>query len=132
MQLCYWNSLIGARMSRRFLSSTMIVALAMAFMLAWTGHAYSLAVPTQVVPQEAVVTNHGHDHGEATWSCSHCTDHYHAPLTPDHQHETPQLSSAAQLMPVFGPSMPLAWSGESVPHPPIFRIERPPRPAFAS
>jgi hypothetical protein len=29
----------------------MIVALAMAFMLAWTGHAYSLAVPTQVAAQ---------------------------------------------------------------------------------
>ena len=119
-------------MSRRFLSSAILVALAMAVMLAWTGHAYSLAVPTQVAAQEAVTTKHGHNHGDASLSCTHCTDHYHAPLTPDHQHETPQLSSATQLTPIFGPSMPLTWSGESVPHPPIFRIERPPRPAFAS
>ena len=119
-------------MSRRFLSSTMIVALAMAFMLAWTGHAYSLSVQPQVTAQEATALQHGHDHGEASWSCTHCDDHYHAPFTPDHQHETPQLSSAAQLTPIFGPPTPLAWSGDSVPHPPIFRIERPPRPAFAS
>lgn len=98
-------------MSRRFLSSAILVALAMAVMLAWTGHAYSLAVPTQVAAQEAGNMKHGHDHGEASWSCAHCTDHYHAPLTPDHQHETPQLSSAAQLTPIFG--RPCHWPGQA-------------------
>lgn len=132
MQRCCWIGVIGIWMSRHLLSSAMIVALAMAFMLAWAGHAYSLAVPTQVTELGVAVLKQGHNHGEASSSCTHCTDHYHAPLTPDHQHETPQLSSATQLMPIFGPSMPLAWSGDSVPHPPIFRIERPPRPVFAS
>ncbi|OWQ34168.1 hypothetical protein CC207_21635 [Pseudomonas sp. DrBHI1] len=117
-------------MSRRFLSSTLIVALAMAFMLAWTAHAYSLAVPPRASAQDAVALKHGHDNSEVSSGCSHCADHYHAPLTPDHQHETPQLSSAAQLIATFGPPVPLAWSGDPVPHPPIFRIERPPRPAF--
>lgn len=119
-------------MSRRLLSSTMIGALAMAFMLAWTGHAYSLSVPSQVAVEASSVNEHSHDHSEASWSCGHCADHYHSPLTPDHQHETPQLSHAAQLMPIFGPPTPLAWSGDSVPYPPIFRIERPPRPVFAA
>jgi hypothetical protein len=119
-------------MSRRFLSSSMIVALALAFMLAWTGHAYSLSVPIQASGQDAVASKHGHDHSDASASCGHCTDHYHSPLTPDHQHETPQLSSARHLTPIFGPSTSVAWSGDSVPHPPIFRIERPPRPVFAA
>ncbi len=118
-------------MSRRLLSATMTVFLAIAFLLAWTGHAYSLSVPTQSPVYSKQAVQHAHDHGESTWSCAQCADHYHSPLTPDHQHETPQLTSSVQLFSTFEPSVRMGLTGDSVPRPPIFRIERPPRPVLA-
>lgn len=120
----------GVRMSRRLLSATMTVFLALAFLLAWTGHAYSLSVPTQSTIYSKQSVSHGHDHAES--SCAHCTDHYHSPLTPDHQHETPQLTSLVQIFSTFEPSVRLGLPSDSLPRPPVFRIERPPRLVLAS
>ena len=118
-------------MSRRFLSATMIVALAMAFLLAWTGHAYSLSVLSPIKAQSAKSLTHYHSH-DSSLSCAQCSDHYHSPLTPDHQHETPQIPAAIHFSSHFEASVHLAMLGDSVPWPPIFRIERPPRPVLAS
>jgi hypothetical protein len=65
-------------MSRRFLSATMIVALAMAFLLAWTGHAYSLSVLSQITAKSAQSLTHDHSH-DSSLSCAQCSDHYHSP-----------------------------------------------------
>lgn len=118
-------------MQRRLLSTTMTVILVLAFFLAWTGHAYSLSVSSQPSAKN-IETSHGHAHDASSPSCSKCSDHYHSPLTPDHQHETPQLTSVVQLATRFEPSVRQSQLGDPVPFPPIFRIERPPRAALAS
>lgn len=118
-------------MFSRSLSTMVILALALAVISAWTGHAYTLSVPGKH-PVAEVVQGAEHDHSHGASSCTQCSDHYHSPLTPDHQHETPQLSSTAQLAAQQKPFLRLAAPGHSLPRSPIFLIERPPRPPIAS
>ncbi len=111
---------------------TVVIALALAMFVAWAGHTYTLP-GTSKQPAWEIAQDAHHSHEEqAEMSCASCSDHYHSPLTPDHQHETPQLSSTLTLAAQPKLSMRLEASPYSVPPPPIFLIERPPRPLFAS
>lgn len=119
-------------MFSRTLTTTVVIALALAMFVAWAGHTYTLSVmskqPAWEIAQDAY---HSHEE-QAEMSCASCSNHYHSPLTPDHQHETPQLSYALTLSAQPKLSMRLETQSYSVPRPPIFLIERPPRPSFAS
>lgn len=118
-------------MFSRSLSTMVILALALAVISAWTGHAYTLSVPGKH-PVAEVVQGAEYDHSHGASTCTQCSDHYHSPLTPDHQHETPQLSSTVQLSAQQKPLVRLTAPGHSLPRSPIFLIERPPRPPIAS
>ena len=101
-------------MLNRSLTTTVVFALVLAMFVAWAGHTYTLSVTTK----------------PPAWEIAQ--DAYHSPLTPDHQHETPQLTSALSLAAQPKLSMQVDAPRYSVPRPPIFLIERPPRPSFAS
>jgi hypothetical protein len=119
-------------MLSRSLTTTVVFVLALAMFMAWAGHAYTLSVTTTSPAWEiAQDTYHAHD-GQAEMSSLSYSDHYHSPLTPDHQHETPQLTSDLSLAAQPKLSMRVDAPQYSVPRPPIFLIERPPRPSFAS
>ena len=119
-------------MFSRSLTTTVVFALVLAMFVAWAGHTYTLSVTTKP-PAWEIAQDAYHSHEEqAEMSCASCSDHYHSPLTPDHQHETPQLTSALSLAAQPKLSMQVDAPRYSVPRPPIFLIERPPRPSFAS
>ena len=119
-------------MFSRTLTTTVVIALVLAMFVAWAGHTYTLSV-TSKQPAGEVAQDAHHSHEELTeMSCASCSDHYHSPLTPDHQHETPQLTSALNLATQPKISMRVDAQRYSVPRPPIFLIERPPRPSFAA
>lgn len=119
-------------MFSRTLTTTVVFALALAMFMAWAGHTRMLSVmskqPSWEIAQDA---HHSHEE-QAEMSCASCSDHYHSPLTPDHQHETPQLTSALILAAVPKLSIRGEPPRYSVPRAPIFLIERPPRPSLAS
>ncbi|RRW56284.1 hypothetical protein EGJ55_10855 [Pseudomonas moraviensis] len=119
-------------MFSKTLTTTVVIALALAMFMAWAGHTYSLSV-TSGQPAWEIAQDVHHAHGEES-SSSHSSfsEHYHSPLTPDHQHETPQLTAALMLATSPMPSIRVDTLRHSVPLPPIFLIERPPRPSFAS
>ncbi|MBC3776593.1 hypothetical protein [Pseudomonas sp. SWRI99] len=119
-------------MFSKTLTTTVVIALALALFVAWAGHTYSLSVPSQQPAWEITQDAH-HSHGEeASSSHASLSEHYHSPLTPDHQHETPQLTAALVL--ATSPMLSIRFDAlrHAVPPPPIFLIERPPRPSFAS
>ena len=119
-------------MFSRTLTTTVVIALALAMLVAWAGHTYSVSV-TSTQPAWEITQDANHSHGEeASSSYSSLSDHYHSPLTPDHQHETPQLTAALMLATPLMLSIRVDALRDSVPLPPIFLIERPPRPSFAS
>ncbi|MGF6317859.1 hypothetical protein ABIA60_004137 [Pseudomonas frederiksbergensis] len=84
-------------MFSRTLTTTVVFALAFAMFMAWAGHTRTLSTmskqPSWEIAQDA---HHSHDE-QADMSCASCSDHYHSPLTPDHQHETPQFTSTLIL-----------------------------------
>ncbi|PMV97136.1 MULTISPECIES: hypothetical protein [unclassified Pseudomonas] len=120
-------------MLSRSLTTTVVFALALAVLMAWVGHTYTLSVATKQpaweIKQDAY---HSHGEQEASLSCASCSDHFHSPLTPDHQHETPQLTSLLILAEQPKLSVRVDAPQYAVPPPPIFLIKRPPRPSFAS
>jgi len=119
-------------MFNRTLTTAVVFALAFATFMAWAGHTRTLSMmseqPAWDVAQDA---HHSHDE-QADLSCSNCSDHYHSPLTPDHQHETLQFTSLLILaaQPQLSPQAEALRY--AVPRAPIFLIERPPRPLLAS
>ncbi|UVJ46171.1 hypothetical protein NVV94_11875 [Pseudomonas sp. LS1212] len=120
-------------MFSKALTTTVVFALALAMLMAWAGHTYTLSVATKQ-PAWEIAQDDYHSHGEDEASSSYASfsDHYHSPLTPDHQHETPQLTSLLILTEQPRLSMWVDAPRYAVPRPPIFLIERPPRPSFAS
>jgi cytochrome bd-type quinol oxidase subunit 1 len=119
-------------MLSRTLTTAVVIALALAMFVAWAGHTYTLSAMSQQPAWEFTQDAH-HDHEQAAEaSCESCSDHYHSPLTPDHQHETPQLTSALNFSAQPEPSQRVDALRYWVPRPPIFLIERPPCPSFAS
>ncbi|MCH4879152.1 hypothetical protein EQV97_17440 [Pseudomonas sp. TMW22090] len=119
-------------MLSRSLTTTVVLALVLAMFMAWAGHTYTLSVTTKPPAWEiAQDAYHSHEQ-QAEMSSASYSDHYHSPLTPDHQHETPQLTSALSL--AAQPKLSIRFDARrySVPSPPIFLIKRPPRPSFAS
>src|SRR3546814_269401 len=120
-------------MLSRSLTTTVVLALVLAVLMAWAGHTYTLSVATKQPAWEiAQDANHSHGEQEASLSCANCSDHFHSPLTPDHQHETPQLTSLLILAEQPKLSVRVDASQHAVPPPPVFLIKRPPRPSFAS
>jgi hypothetical protein len=119
-------------MLSRSLTTIVVVALVLAMFVAWAGHTYTLSVTTKPpaweITQDAY---HSHEQQAEMSSASH-SDHFHSPLTPDHQHETPQLTSTLSLAAQPKLSMRVDARRHSIPRSPIFLIERPPRPSFAS
>lgn len=119
-------------MFSRSLTTTVVFALVLAMFVAWAGHTYTLSVSTKP-PAWEIAQDAYHSHEEqAEMSSVSYSDHYHSPLTPDHQHETPQLTSALSMAAQPKLSVRVDDPRYSVPRPPIFLIERPPRPSFAS
>ncbi|MBC3361580.1 hypothetical protein HU806_00570 [Pseudomonas sp. SWRI154] len=120
-------------MFSRTLTTAVVFALAFAMFMAWAGHTRTLSMLSDQPSWDVAQDAHHHSHDEqADVSCSNCADHYHSPLTPDHQHETPQLTSVLILaaQPQLSPQGEVL--GYAVPRAPIFLIERPPRPSLAS
>jgi hypothetical protein len=120
-------------MFSRTLTTTVVFALAFAMFMAWAGHTRMLSMMSGQAPWDVAQDAHHHPHGEqADVSCSNCSDHFHSPLTSDHQHETPQLTSVLILaaQPQLSPQAEALRY--AVPRAPIFLIERPPRPSLAS
>ncbi|MEB0008564.1 MULTISPECIES: hypothetical protein [unclassified Pseudomonas] len=75
-----------------------IFALALAVLMAWAGHTYTLSVVAQQPAWDITQdTHHAYGEEETSLSCVSCSDHFHSPLPPDHQHETPQLTSLMSL-----------------------------------
>lgn len=97
-----------------------------------SGHTYTLSVTSKQPAWEIAQDAHHSHEQQAEMSRASYSDHYHSPLTPDHQHETPQLTSALSLAAQPKLSIRVDARRYSVPRPPIFLIERPPRPPFAS
>src|SRR3546814_11072587 len=101
-------------MFSRTLTMTVVFALVLAMFVAWAGHTYTLSV-TSKQPAWEVAQDAHHSHEELTeMSCASCPDHSHSPLPPDHQHETPQLTSLFILaeqpklsVPVYAPQYQL-------------------------
>ena len=119
-------------MFSRTLTTTVVIALALAMFVAWAGHTYTLSVTSKQPAWEIAQDAHHSHEQQAEMSSVSYSDHYHSPLTPDHQHETPQLTSALSLAAQPKLSIRVDARRYSVPRPPIFLIERPPRPSFAS
>ncbi len=119
-------------MFSRSLTTTVVFALVLAMFVAWAGHTYTLSVATKTPAWEITQDDHHSHKQQAEMSSASYSDHYHSPLTPDHQHETPQLTSTLRLAAQPKPSVRVDAPQYSVPRPPIFLIERPPRPSFAS
>lgn len=119
-------------MLSRSLTTTVVLTLVLALFAAWAGHTYTLSVPTQTPAWEITQdTYHSHEQPAEISSASY-PDHFHSPLTPDHQHDTPQLTAILSLAVQPKLSMGVDARQYAVPFPPIFLIERPPRPPFAS
>ncbi|TPG94723.1 hypothetical protein EAH72_17220 [Pseudomonas caspiana] len=119
-------------MLSRSLTTTVVFALVLAMFVAWAGHTYTLSATTKSPAWEITQDGYHSHEQQAEMSSASYSDHYHSPLTPDHQHETPQFTSALRLPAEPKLSIRVDARRYSVPRPPIFLIERPPRPSFAS
>jgi hypothetical protein len=115
------------------ISTQVIFALALAILMAWAGHTSALFMGlSQQAWQsgDGGETAHSHTHGDETLACAAYGDHCHSPLTADHLHETPHLTTLLSISTQPERAQPIESSQYSVPTRPIFLIERPPRPRF--
>jgi hypothetical protein len=112
------------------ISAKVIFALALAILMAWAGHTSALFMGSN---QPAWSDNngvHAHVHGDGTFACAVCADHYHSSLTADHVHETPHLTTLLSISMLAETEQPIEAPRYSIPPSPIFLIERPPRVTF--
>lgn len=112
------------------ISTKVIVALALAILMAWAGHTSTLVMGSS---QSAWGSNggaHSHAHGDSSFACVACADHYHSTPTADHLHETPHLTTLLSIATQPERAQPIEAPRYSIPPSPIFLIERPPRPTF--
>ncbi|MCO6055283.1 hypothetical protein NG726_01140 [Pseudomonas sp. MOB-449] len=105
-----------------------VVALLLAMLMGWVGHASALQSNTNQPVSEAT---HGHSHSDfEPLNCQACSDHFHTPYTADHLHETPHLNARLELAAQPGHSLPAAFTQPPLPNGPVYLIERPPRSRF--
>ncbi|WP_137889216.1 hypothetical protein [Pseudomonas sp. 2FE] len=117
-------------MFTKAVTTKVVVALALAILMAWAGHTYTLLVGANQPDWEVTDDGyHVHD-DQADLSCASCSDHYHSPLTGDHLHETPYLTTALSLPEQPKQSVRTDVPRYFLPSAPIFLIERPPRPSL--
>ncbi|OWJ89911.1 hypothetical protein B6S59_29400 [Pseudomonas sp. A46] len=102
-----------------------IVALHLTMLMGWIGHASAL-LPNANQSGSAAAHGHSHDHVEPL-GCQACSDHFQAPYTADHLHETPHLNARLNLPTQPGRNVPAAVPPLPLPSGPVFLIERPPR-----
>ena len=102
-----------------------VVALLLAMLMGWAGHASVLPPNAGQAVSDAA---HGHSHDDLEpLPCQACTDHFHAPYTADHLHETPHLNARLDLASLPSQGLPAAVAQPHLPTAPVFLIERPPR-----
>jgi hypothetical protein len=113
------------------ISTQVMFALALAILMAWVGHTSALFLGlSQQDWESGGETVHSHTHGDETLACAAYGDHCHSPLTADHLHETPHLSTLLSISTQPERAQPIAAPCYSIPPSPIFLIERPPRAPF--
>jgi len=108
------------------ISAKVIFALALAILMAWAGHTSALFIGAS----QSVLADNEHAHCDGAFACAACSDHFHSPLTADHVHETPHLSSLLSLDAVSEGRLPIEAPHYFFPTGPLFLIERPPRASF--
>lgn len=107
------------------ISAKVVFALALAMLMAWSGHTSALFTGASQSVQADKDPAHSHAHH--AYVCAACTDHFHSSLTADHLHETPHLSSLLSLDALSEGRMPMQALHYFFPPGPLFLIERPPR-----
>ncbi|WP_341303290.1 hypothetical protein [Pseudomonas sp. TMP25] len=112
------------------ISIKVIFALALAILMAWAGHTSALYMGSSQQAWADGNTIHPHTHGDETPVCAAYGDHCHSPLTADHLHETPHLTTLLSISTQPERTQPISAPRYSLPPGPIFLIERPPRPTF--
>ncbi|MFZ2320164.1 MAG: hypothetical protein WAW12_09880 [Pseudomonas sp.] len=109
------------------ISTQVIFALALAILMAWAGHTSALFMGSSQQALGGDDTVHAHTHGDEALACAAYGDHCHSPLTADHLHETPHLSTLLSISTQPERAQPIQAPLHSIPPSPIFLIERPPR-----
>jgi hypothetical protein len=109
------------------ISTKVIFALALAILMAWAGHTSALFMGSSQQAWDGDDTVHSHTHGDEALACAAYGDHCHSPLTADHLHETPHLTTLLSISTQPERAQPIDAPRYSVPPSPIFLIERPPR-----
>lgn len=117
-------------MLSRPISAKVIFALALAIMMAWAGHTSALFTGASQQAWDGGDTAHSHSHGDEALACAAYGDHCHSPLTADHLHETPHLTTLLSIGTQPERAQPIEAPRYSIPPSPIFLIERPPRATF--
>ncbi len=109
------------------ISTQVIFALALAALMAWAGHTSALFIGSSQQAFGGDDTVHAHTHADEALACAAYGDHCHSPLTADHLHETPHLSTLLSISTQPERAQPIQAPLHSIPPSPIFLIERPPR-----
>ena len=112
------------------LSAKVIFALALAILMAWAGHTSALFMGSSQPAGSGYDGAHSHTHGDEALACAEYGDHCLPPLTADHLHETPHLTTLLSISTQPERTQPIEAPRYSIPPSPIFLIERPPRAAF--
>ncbi len=124
--------LLRHRKSHNMLGKSIITkvlfALALAILIAWAGHTSALFMGSSQQPWIDDSTIHSHTYGDEKLTCATYGDHCHSPLTADHLHETPHLTSLLSISTESERTQSREAPRYSIPPRPIFLIERPPRP----
>lgn len=110
------------------ISTKVIFALALAILMAWVGHTSALFMgASQQAWDGGGDTIHWHSQGDEALTCAAYGDHCHSPLTADHLHEMPHLTSLLSIGTRPERAQPIAAPRHAIAPSPIFLIERPPR-----
>ncbi len=111
----------------------LVVALLLAMVVAWGGHAAAWLTDSSHTAFEPTDHHHQHEYAgdEQVGACALCQlQHEHSPLSADHLHETPFPTSLIKVHTLAERSQPLVAPRHFLPASPVFLIERPPRPSF--
>ncbi|GLK91705.1 hypothetical protein [Pseudomonas turukhanskensis] len=112
------------------ISTKVIFVLALAILMAWAGHTSALFMGSSQPAGSGNDGAHSHTHGDEPLACAAYGDHCHSPLTADHLHETPHLTTLLSISTQPERAQPIQAPRYSIPPSPIFLIERPPRAIF--
>lgn len=112
------------------ISTKVIFALVLAILMAWAGHTSALFMGSSQQAWDGDEAIHSHTHGDEARACAAYGDHCHSPLTADHLHETPHLSTRLSIITQPERAQPIEAPRHAIPPSPIFLIERPPRATF--